>query len=112
MRGDYKSRMEGDAIARQNGWLSANDIRALENMNPIPDEEGGNVYMVNGNMVPITYPVTSQKINELALEMQEKELEIMEQEQDLLKSLDPGPAPNENSEEAGESPDAENGQPV
>ena len=53
MRGDYKSRMEGYAIGRQNGWLSANDIRALENMNPISDEEGGNAYLVNGNMMPI-----------------------------------------------------------
>lgn len=53
MRGDYKSRMEGYAIARQNGWMSANDIRALEDMNLIPDEEGGNRYLVNGNMVPI-----------------------------------------------------------
>ena len=52
MRGDYKSRMEGYAIGRQNGWLSANDIRALENMNPIPDEEGGSTYFLNGNMVP------------------------------------------------------------
>ncbi len=54
MRGDYKSRMEGYAIARQNGWMSANDILSRENMNPIPDEEGGNLYLVNGNMVPIT----------------------------------------------------------
>ena len=53
MRGDYKSRMEGYAIARQNGWMSANDIRALENMNPISEEEGGNAYLVNGNMIPI-----------------------------------------------------------
>lgn len=53
MRGDYKSRMEGYAIGRQNGWLNANDIRDLENMNRIPSEEGGDVYMVNGNMVPI-----------------------------------------------------------
>ncbi len=52
MRGDYKSRMEGYAIARQNGWMSANDIRALENLNPIPDTEGGNTYLVNGNMLP------------------------------------------------------------
>ena len=52
MRGDYKSRMEGYAIARQNGWMSANDIRALENLNPIPDAEGGNTYLVNGNMLP------------------------------------------------------------
>lgn len=54
MRGDYKSRMEGYAIARQNGWMSANDIRALENMNPIPPEQGGDDYLCNGNMIPIT----------------------------------------------------------
>ena len=53
MRGDYKSRMEGYAIARQNGWMSANDIRALENQNPIPSEEGGDAYLVNGNMISI-----------------------------------------------------------
>ena len=54
MRGDYKSRMEGYSIGRQNGWLSANDIRELENMNPIPESEGGNAYLVNGNMILIT----------------------------------------------------------
>ena len=54
MRGDYKSRMEGYAIARQNGWMSANDIRALENQNPIPPDQGGDAYLVNGNMIPIT----------------------------------------------------------
>ena len=53
MRGDYKSRMEGYAIARQNGWMSANDIRELENMNAMTDEEGGNAYLVNGNMIPV-----------------------------------------------------------
>ena len=45
MRGDYKSRMEGYAIARQNGWMSANDIHALENLNPIVEEEGGDTYL-------------------------------------------------------------------
>ena len=54
MRGDYKSRMEGYAIARQNGWMSANDIRGLENMNPIDTEDGGDTYFCNGNMVPLT----------------------------------------------------------
>ena len=53
MRGSYKERMEGYAIGRQNGWLSADDIRELENMNPLPDGAGGVAYMVNGNMVPI-----------------------------------------------------------
>ena len=54
MRGDYKSRMEGYAIARQNGWMSANDIRELENQNPIPASEGGDAYLVNGNMISIS----------------------------------------------------------
>ena len=53
MRGDYKSRQEGYAIARQNGWMSANDIRGLEELDMISAEEGGDLYLVNGNMVPI-----------------------------------------------------------
>ena len=60
MRGDYKSRMEGYAIARQNGWMSANDIRALENQNPIPKEEGGDSYLVNGNVISITTAMKAQ----------------------------------------------------
>ena len=39
------------AIARQNGWMSANDIRELENLNPIPAEDGGDDYLINGNML-------------------------------------------------------------
>ena len=54
MRGAYKERMEGYAIARQNGWMSANDIRELENQNPIPAEKGGDDYLCNGNMIPIS----------------------------------------------------------
>ena len=50
LRGDYSRRMAGYATARQNGWLSANDIRELESMNRIPAEEGGDLYLVNGNM--------------------------------------------------------------
>ena len=53
LRGDYQSRMAGYAVARQNGWLSSNDIREMENMNPIPDEEGGNLYLINGNLTKL-----------------------------------------------------------
>jgi len=42
--------MNGYAVARQNGWMSANDIRELEDMNRIPAELGGDLYLVNGNM--------------------------------------------------------------
>jgi phage portal protein BeeE len=51
MRGDFKTRQEGYAVGRQNGWYSANDIRELDDMNPIPAEEGGDIYLVNGNMI-------------------------------------------------------------
>lgn len=53
LRGDYQSRMNGYSIGRQNGWLSANDIREMEDMNPIPDEEGGSMYLINGNMTKL-----------------------------------------------------------
>ena len=53
LRGDYQSRMSGYATARQNGWMSANDIRELEDLNPISDEEGGNLYLINGNMTKL-----------------------------------------------------------
>lgn len=41
LRGDYQSRMNGYSIGRQNGWMSTNDIRELENLDRIPAEEGG-----------------------------------------------------------------------
>ena len=53
LRGDYASRMNGYATARQNGWMSANDIRQLEDLDRIPVELGGDLYLVNGNMLPL-----------------------------------------------------------
>lgn len=53
LRGDYQSRMNGYSIGRQNGWMSANDIRELENLDRIPAEEGGDLYLINGNMLPL-----------------------------------------------------------
>lgn len=53
LRGDYQSRMNGYAIGIQNGFLSPNDVRRMENWNPIPD---GDVYRQNGNMQPLNAP--------------------------------------------------------
>jgi HK97 family phage portal protein len=50
LRGDYASRMQGYAIGIQNGFLSPNDVRALENMNTI---EHGDIYAMNGNMLKL-----------------------------------------------------------
>ena len=44
LRGDYQSRMNGYATARQNGWMSANDIRELEYLDRFPAELGGELY--------------------------------------------------------------------
>ncbi len=40
LRGDIKTRYEAYAIARNWGWLSADDIRRLEDMNPLPEGQG------------------------------------------------------------------------
>ncbi|HXF71502.1 MAG TPA: phage portal protein [Actinomycetota bacterium] len=53
LRGDVKSRHEAYAIGRQWGWLSVNDIRALEDMDPV---EGGDAYLQPLNMAPIVGP--------------------------------------------------------
>lgn len=51
LRGDIKSRFDAYAVGRQWGWLSVNDIRELENMNPV---DGGDVYLMPLNMVPVS----------------------------------------------------------
>ena len=53
LRGDYASRMTGYATARQNGWMSANDIRELENLDRIAPELGGDLYLINGAMTKL-----------------------------------------------------------
>ncbi|MDY2918628.1 MAG: phage portal protein, partial [Anaerococcus sp.] len=65
LRGDYESRMNGYAVGRQNGWMSANDIRELENLDRISAEEGGDLYLVNGNIINIkdnTTTIINEKI--------------------------------------------------
>ena len=53
LRGDYENRMNGYSVARQNGWLSTNDIREMEDMNLISEEEGGDLYLINGSMTKL-----------------------------------------------------------
>ena len=53
LRGSYHERMQGYSIGIQNGFMCPNDVRELENLDMIPDELGGNKFMVNGNMVDL-----------------------------------------------------------
>lgn len=47
LRGDIQARYQSYATGRQWGWLSVNDIRELENLNPI---DGGDEYLQPLNM--------------------------------------------------------------
>ena len=49
LRGDIKSRYDAYGVGRDKGWLSANDIREMEDMNPVA---GGDEYLVQSQMVP------------------------------------------------------------
>ncbi|MEU3600890.1 phage portal protein [Streptomyces sp. NPDC006798] len=49
LRGDTLTRYQAYAVGRQWGWLSANDVRDKENLNPV---DGGDAYLVPLNMVP------------------------------------------------------------
>ncbi len=77
LRGDYQSRMNGYATARQNGWMSANDIRELENLDRIPAELGGDLYLINGNMTKLQdagiFAGKEETENEEVLELDESD---------------------------------------
>ena len=64
LRGDYASRMSGYATARQNGWMSANDIRELENLDRIAPDLGGDLYLINGAMMLLGSPQTRSVASE------------------------------------------------
>jgi HK97 family phage portal protein len=51
LKGDTAARTTFYNIMRQNGVYNANDIRRFEDMNDISEEDGGNSYLVNGNMI-------------------------------------------------------------
>jgi len=95
LRGDYQSRMNGYAIGRQNGWMSANDIRELENLDRIPAEEGGDLYLINGNMLPLKDAGAFADIENGKEDSDEEVLEV--EEPDGNGSGQPGDGDGENT---------------
>ena len=92
MRGDYQSRMNGYATARQNGWMSANDIRELENMDKIPAEQGGDLYLINGSMLPMSDAgayANKETKQEEEMEEDEEVLEVEEPTSDARRGRGP-----------------------
>jgi len=92
LRGDYQSRMNGYAVGISNGFMCPNDIRRLENMDPIPESEGGSYFMVNGSNV---------RLKDLGAAYVSKEVD---------KALGRGEQPTkEESEESEEEPEKQSG---
>ena len=95
LRGDYASRMSGYATARQNGWMSANDIRELENLDRIPAEDGGDLYLINGNMTKLADAGIFAAADRKEDNSNEEVLEV--DEQDSEERGNAGTAPRENA---------------
>ena len=53
LRGDYETRMRGYSTAINQGIMSVNEVRSLEDWNPLSEEEGGNYHLVNGNLAKL-----------------------------------------------------------
>lgn len=80
LRGDMDTRFKAYATARQWGWMSRNDVRRLENMNPIP---GGDDYLTPMNMMVLgdrsldqqreEAPTTQREMREARAEAQDGE---------------------------------------
>lgn len=53
LRGSFLEQQNALAVQRQNGAISTNDWRRLNEMNTISEADGGDLYLVNGNMMPL-----------------------------------------------------------
>jgi HK97 family phage portal protein len=61
LRGDQKSRFDAYAVARQWGWMSANEIRRKERMQPLDADDGGDDYLR-----PMNFTVAGTQADQLA----------------------------------------------
>lgn len=52
LRGDNATRFAGYAVAIQNSWMCPDDVRELEDLNPIPNGEG-QVFWRSANLLPL-----------------------------------------------------------
>ena len=73
LRGDYQSRMQGYATGISNGFLCPNDVRRLEQLDPIPEEKGGSDFYLNGGYVKLQDAGKNVKSNTVPQANPEKE---------------------------------------
>jgi HK97 family phage portal protein len=78
LRGDYQSRMNGYSTGIQNGIFSVNDVRELENMDLLSDEEGGNIHVLNGNVVKLADAGSAYNQNSSKEDTDGKDKQVLE----------------------------------
>jgi HK97 family phage portal protein len=68
IQADMRSRLEALAAGRQAGIFSVNDVRRKLEENPVPATLGGDLYHMNGSLVPLTGPSPSTPRAEVVAE--------------------------------------------
>lgn len=61
LRGDHKTRFEAYALALINGWMNQDEVRALEDLPPIPDGNGQTYYRPL-NLHPLGAPLPERPV--------------------------------------------------
>jgi HK97 family phage portal protein len=54
LRGNVLARYQAYEIALRNGWMNRDQIRRRENLNPMAPGDGGEVYTVQAQMIPLS----------------------------------------------------------
>lgn len=74
IQADLQSRLAGYGAGRQTGIWSVNDIRRKLGENPIPAAAGGELYHMNGNMIPLTGRGLEGRTRRVFVEVDDAEL--------------------------------------
>lgn len=90
LRGDYATRMAGYAVGIEHGWLSPDDVRELEDMNPIKNGIGKQYFIPMNwkNLDPALAPLPAAPVSADPDPDQEQE---EQDDQDSTNNSDPDP---------------------
>lgn len=101
LRGDTESRYKAYRIAREDGWMSANEIRQRENLNPI---ENGDVYLVPVNQQPVEDVIDGEENEDRSAVLEATVSELRQQQESIIEKLGKS---REDKEEIREEAEAE-----
>lgn len=112
LRGDSKTRNEVYALGRNGGWLSADDVRDLEDMPRLPDN-AGQVYLAPVNMMDakIVSKFWSTRIDQMELQVDQLKIQQEAPKIDPASVNDPGDTVNDEAESVNDKASSVNDDP-